>query len=106
VASTLSVWPSSSSTTSPGAWASGARDEVPQALTVAPPSGNSAPSITTRSPSARSWPSTRIGGTIRFCVDSADHQPDVAIWSAVRNDDTNSPSVGNSQITTSTATEM
>ena len=45
---------------------------------------------------------------IRFCSAATIdfHQPLVEIWSPVLNDDTNSPTVGNSHSATSKATEM
>jgi hypothetical protein len=52
-----------------------------------------------------SGPAVRIAGVLRG-VNSDAHQPEVAIWSAVRKDDTNRPTVGNSHSATSTTTEM
>jgi len=42
-----------------------------------------------------------------FCTagNIAAHQPEVRIWSVVRNDDTKSPSVGNTHKSTSAATD-
>jgi hypothetical protein len=52
-----------------------------------------------------SGPAVRI---TTFCsaVNSDAHQPEAAIWSAVRKDDTNRPTVGKSHSSTRATTEM
>ncbi len=47
-----------------------------------------------RRPRSTSSPAMRIGGSCCSCVVSARHQPEVEIWSPVRNDETSSPKVG------------
>ncbi len=64
------------------------------------------PSMTKTPSRSTSSPLTRIAGTWRSCVASADHQPLDEIWSAVRKDETKSPTVGKSQSATRSATEM
>ncbi len=78
---------------------------MPQAFTVVLVPSNRLPSITKVPPCSVSSPPIRIGGTCRSWVERADHHPLEAIWSAERNDETSSPTVGNSQSATRSATD-
>jgi len=52
-----------------------------------------------------SSPETRTGERWLSCVLSDDHHPELTIWSAVRKEDTNNPTVGNSHSNTRNTTD-